>query len=100
MKVKTLIEKLSRFNPDAEVRLNDSHGELALFVNAKMNDKSLVWIDGANDIDMGSEISARFEALDECRVSESDFVTDMMEIGISVDMVRKYVGENKKYLIP
>ena len=94
MKVKKLIERLSKFNPEAEVKLNDYCGETALFVNARANDDSVVWIDGENDIDMGSEISARFENGPKVFKNDLEFYTDLLETGITVDMIRKYMGDN------
>lgn len=90
--VKTLLEKLQNMNPEAEVKLNDYCGETALFVNARMNDDGVVWLDGADDIDMGSEISARFQGAIEEQIDELDFYMDLLEIGIDIEMVRKYMG--------
>lgn len=93
MKVKTLIGKLSKMNPEAEVRLNDYGGETALFVNARVDDDNIVWLDGEDDIDMGSEISARYEHADETHMDMIDFYTELLETGITIDMVRKYMGD-------
>lgn len=93
MKVKTLINYLEKFNPEAEVKLNDYDGDTALFVNARANDPNIVWLDGENDIDMSSEISARYEIALEEQMDELDFYMDLMEIGITVDMVRKYMDD-------
>lgn len=93
MKVKKLIEKLEKMNPEAEVRLNDYAGEAALFVNARQKDDTVVWLDGENDIDMSSEIIARFEAASEVWNDELDFYMDLLETGITVDMVRKYMDD-------
>lgn len=93
MKVSKLIEKLTEMNPEAEVRLNDYGGETVLFVNARLNDDRIVWLDGENDIDMRSEISARYEHADEVSMSEFDFYKDLLEIGITVNMVQKYMGD-------
>lgn len=95
MKVKTMIQKLEKMNPEAEVRLNDYKGDTALFVNSHTNDTDVVWIDGEHDIDLGEEISARYErAIDE-QLDELDFYMDLLEIGITVDMVRNYMGDEK-----
>lgn len=93
MKVKTLIKKLKKFNPEAEVKLNEYGGDTALFVNARMMDPNIVWIDGENDIDMGEELSARYKYAAESQIDELDFYMDLLEIGITVDMVRKYMGD-------
>lgn len=94
MKVKTLIEKLQKMNPEAEVKLNDYGGEKVLFVNAIKGDGNTVWLDGEYDIDMAEEISARFEAAADGEWdSELDFYMNMLETGIDVEMVRKYLGD-------
>lgn len=80
-------------NPEAEVRLNDFNGETALFVNARANNKNVVWLDGEYDIDLGEEISARYEKASAEQWNELDFYMDLLEIGITVDMVRKYMGD-------
>lgn len=48
MKVKTLIAYLSNFNPEATVALNDYYGYEALFVLARSDDDSKVWIEGGS----------------------------------------------------
>ena len=93
MKVKTLIERLSKMNLEAEVKLNEYGGDTVLFVNARANDNNTVWLDGEHDIDMGSEISARYEYALEEQIDELDFYMDLLEIGITVDMVRKYMDD-------
>ena len=94
MKVKTLIQKLSKMNPEAEVRINDYNGDVALFVNARLNDKNVVWIDGEHDFNLREELSARFEKADNEQLDELDFYADLLEIGITVDIVRKYMGDS------
>lgn len=93
MKVKRLIERLGKFNPEAEVKLNDRYGETALFVNALANDDSVVWIDGEDDIDMGSELSTRWTESPNVFKTDLEFYKDLLETGITVDMVRKYMGD-------
>ena len=93
MKVKTMIQKLQKLNPEAEVRLNDYDGETALFINARIKDKNVVWIDGEDDIDLREEISARYERAIEEQLDELDFYMDLLEIGITVEMVRKYMDD-------
>ena len=96
MKVKTLIEKLNKMNPEAEVRLNGYEGETALFLNARANDDSVVWLDGEQDFNLGEEISARFERAEQTGMSELDFYKELYEIGITglaEDILEKYMDE-------
>ena len=93
MKVKTVIQKLTKMNPEAEVRLNDFNGETVLFINARTDNPDVVWIDGEEDFDLGEEISARYERAIEEQMDELDFYMDLLEIGITVEMVRKYMDD-------
>lgn len=93
MKVKTLIKELYKFNPEADVKLNDYDGDVVLFANARANDNTIVWLDGEHDMDLGEEISARYEIAAEEQMDELDFFMDLLEIGITVDLVRKYMDE-------
>lgn len=93
MKVKTLIKKLQKFNPEAVVKLHHRDDEEVLFTVgiAGMND--VMWLETESDNDMSSEISARFEAAYEEDWDELDFYNDLLETGITVEMVRKYMDE-------
>lgn len=93
MKVKTLMKKLEEFNPDADVKLNDYNGDVVLFVNARANDNNVVWLDGEHDIDLGEEIKTRFLNAVEEYTDEWDFYADLLEIGIDIDMVRRYMDD-------
>lgn len=57
MKVKTLIKKLEKMDPEAEVRLHDKAGEPVLFVLSakKIPD---VWLQTESDVDMADEIQS------------------------------------------
>lgn len=97
MKVKTLIKKLEKMNPEAEARLNYHDGDVALFALSSPNIENVVWLEGENDIDLGNELSARYEyaADPENGIDELDFYMDLLEIGITVKMVHKYMGTEK-----
>ena len=55
----------------------------------------MVWLDGDHDFDLGAEISARYERAIEEQIDELDFYMDLLEIGIGVNLVRKYMGSEK-----
>ena len=99
MKVKTIIEKLSKFNPEAEVRLNNYNGEEALFINARLNDNGIVWLDGENEINMTEEIRSRYKYAAKNKISDIDFYKDLLETGITVDMVRRYISDSVAYVM-
>lgn len=95
MKVKTAISQLEKMNPEAELKLHERFGEPLLFVVGLANDNSLVWLETESDNDMASEIEERFKIAAEEQIDELDFYMEMLETGIDVDMVRKYVGDER-----
>lgn len=52
-----------------------------------------VWFEAESDNDMVAEISTRLEDAAEKGVDESDVYGLMLEQGINVEMVRKYMGD-------
>lgn len=94
MRVNTLIKKLQKMNPDAIVNLHHKDGDEVLFVVALQNDDSVVWLETENDNDMGEEIQARFDAIDSGEIDEHAMYAEMLGLGITVDMVRKYTGND------
>lgn len=95
MKVKTMIKELQKMNPEAKVRCGDYHGSPALFVLSRLNYEDVVWIESEDDVDMETELEARYEIAAEEQMDELDFYMDLLEIGITVDMVREYMGDEK-----
>lgn len=92
MTVGKMINLLKTMNPKAEVKLHERFGEPVLFVVALQNDENTVWLETESDNDMAAEIEARFENASEKQLDELDFYMDMLETGIDVGMVRKYMG--------
>ena len=97
MTVERLIKQLSNMNPKAEVRLNDHRGTVALFALAMTGEDDIVWIEGKDDIDLGEEISARFENATESQLDELDFFMDLLETGITLDDIKTYYPEKYEY---
>ena len=94
MKVEALIKRLQKMNPDAVVHLHHRDGGEVLFMMAQQNDNSVVWLETEDDNDMGQEIQARFDAIDHGEVDEKTMYAEMLSLGITVDMVRKYTGDD------
>ena len=101
MTVERLIKQLQKCNPKAEVRLNDCRGTVALFAvsmaNSMENNNNLVWIEGKDDIDLGEEISARFENASESQMDELDFFMDLLETGITLDDIKQHCPNKYEY---
>lgn len=97
MTVERLIKQLKNYNPKAEVRLNDHRGEIALFALAHKDDDNIVWIEGKDDIDLGNEISARFEKASEIQMDELDFFMDLLDMGITLTDIELYCPEIYEY---
>ena len=93
MTVRTLIEKLKKHDKDAVVRLHRPDGEVVIFTCALANDNNLVWLETESDGDMGEELSERFEQAELNGTGEIDFYKGLLELGIDVSMVRRYMGD-------
>ena len=97
MTVERLIKQLENYNPKAEVRLNDHRGDVALFALALKNDDNVVWIEGKDDVDLGEEISARFEKANEIQMDELDFFMDLLDMGITLKDIQLYCPDKYEY---
>ena len=93
MTVERMIEELKKFNPNAVVKMHHRDSEPVLFVLGVVGDKDRVWIESESDNDMSAELEARFKYAIEEDIDELDFYIDLLEIGIDVHMVRKYMGD-------
>lgn len=94
MTVEKLIKRLSKFSPKAQVRLNDRNGYPCLFVLATQGDNENVWLECENDCDLGNELFVRFQMCGES-IGETDFYSELLEMGITIDTVRKYMGDER-----
>lgn len=92
MTVGSLIKSLEKFEKNEIVHLHAYDGEPVLFTVADKN-KPGVWLETESDNDVAAEISARLEDAAEKGVDESDVYGLMLEQGINVEMVRKYMGD-------
>ena len=97
MTVERLIVQLLDYNPKAEVRLNDRRGEIALFALTLQDDDNIVWLEGKDDIDLGEEISARFERANEIQMDELDFFIDLLDTGITLEDIELYCPDKYEY---
>ena len=95
MTKKKLLELLNsnNYDEDAVVRMHSRDGEEVLFVVGLVNDNKTIWLETESDNDMSAEISARFENALENQVDELDFYMDLLETGINVAMIEKYIGK-------
>lgn len=93
MKVKTLIEKLQKMNPEAEVLMHGKGGFPVLFVMAAKGIDP-IWLECESDTDMADEIQSRFDDAIENGTDELDVYMEMLEAGINIPMVRKYMGNS------
>ena len=93
MTIERLIKELKKQNPKAVVKLHNRLGEPVLFVKAISGDNGTVWLDCESDNDIKNEIKERFHQAAEIQMDELDFYMDMLETGIDVEMVRKYMGD-------
>lgn len=101
MKIKKMIEtleKFSKYNPDANVKLHGKYGESALFIMGINGDNDAVWIESESDADMAAELDERFRDIDECD-NAIDYYADMIDLGITPTMVGKYIGKEYEMIM-
>ena len=91
MKIKNLIKKLEKMDPNAEIRLHDKAGEPVLFVVSAEKYPD-VWLQTEGDVDMADEIQSRFDDAIDNGTDELDVYMEMLDCGIDVPMARKYLG--------
>ena len=110
MKVKKLMEYLECVDPEANVVLRKKDGEellIADFVGLSMAPEhmpfpspfdycsSVVVLKGISDIDLKKELEVFSRYALYIGLEEDEFYRDILEAGITVDMVRKYVGDER-----
>lgn len=93
MKVKRMIEQLEKLDPEAEVKVGHHTGNPVLFVLAAKNIPGTVWLETEFDCDLKAELDARWENAIEEQPDELDFYIDLLEMGITIDIVRRYRGD-------
>lgn len=80
---------------NAIVRLNGAMGEEVLFIKKHAADQSLVWLETESDVDLEKIIKDR---LNEALINgedETDVYSELLESGINLDMVEKYLGSGQ-----
>lgn len=97
MTVRKMIEELQKCDPNARVVLNDIDSEeevisVLSFVNHKTD---RVCLASEYDTEMTEELEAMLDYASENNIDETEFYTDLLERGIDVDMVRRYLGEEQ-----
>lgn len=97
MKVKRLIEKLQICNPNAEVKMHDKDGFTTLFVTEFVNRDDVVILEDASDVNLTSELEARFENAQEEQMDELDFFMELLDIGITLGDIKAYLPEKYEY---
>lgn len=94
MKVEALIKELEKMNPEAEVYLHHPLGKEVLFcLTGQITGQRKVWLEDEFDNDMEEELNARYKHALESGMDELDFYMNLLEIGITTEMVRVYLDD-------
>ena len=93
MKVKRLIQELSKYKSDADV-ICSGDGRPIIFVYGYKDRPDIVLLETENDCDMASQLEEHFkEAANNPNTDELDFYMDLIEVGVTVDCIRRYMGD-------
>lgn len=93
-KNKITVKRLMNFlkGCDEDMVVYDENGNEILFTCSLVNDNHMMWLETEQNADMVAEIQSRFDDAVEHGVDETEVYENMLESGINVDMVRKYMG--------
>lgn len=93
MKVKDVIKRLEKYNPEAVLRLGGSKGEEVLFTCALAQDDKNVWLESASMCDLNEEIATRFQQVKNGEITERENYRNLLELCIGPEEVRKAMGD-------
>lgn len=93
MKVKDVIKRLEKYNPEAVLRLGGPKGEEVLFTCALAQDDNNVWLESASMCDLNEEIATRFQHVKNGEITEEENYRNLLELGIGSATVREAMGD-------
>lgn len=93
MKIKDIIKRLEKYNPEAVLRLGGPEGEEVLFICALAKDDKNVWLESASMCDPNEEIATRFKMAENGEITEEENYCNLLELGIGPNAVRKALGD-------
>lgn len=88
MTVGELVERLQKYPENGKVHLHSKYGEDVLFLLKEAGSDD-VWLVTESDVDMYDELLHRLES----GYTKDVVYKDMVNIGVTVAMVRKYIGD-------
>lgn len=94
MKIKDIIKRLEKYNPEAVLRLGGPEGEEVLFICALAKDDKNVWLESASMCDPNEEIATRFKMVENGEIAEEENYRNLIELGISAEDVKRVMGED------
>ena len=92
-KLMKLLETLVKDNPEAEIKMHHREGNNLLFAVTYVNDNSVMVLEDRDDNDLGSELGARFEALDEKEFEEEYFYRDLIDTGFTLEDIKENIPD-------
>lgn len=95
--VKELIDILTLFPEDTDVKMHCKTGLPLLFVIGYVNYPDVVVFEDASDNDLSSELSARFEYAAEEQLDELDFFMDLLDTGFTLEDIKLHLPEKYEY---
>lgn len=93
MKVKDVIKRLEKYNPEAVLRLGGQKGEEVLFICTLAKDDKNVWLESASMCDLNEEIATRFNKVENGEITEEENYRNLIELGISAEDVKRAMGD-------
>lgn len=92
MKVKRLIEELSKMNPNASVRIASEDGSPVMFVLSYLDNENVVWLESMDDCNMNAQIRSRIFKSNINMEPETILFEDFLDHDITLDILRENYG--------
>lgn len=92
MKVKRLIEELSKMNPNASVKITSENGSPVMFVLSYLNNENVVWLQSMDDCNMHDQLESRIDDYKNDMEPEESLFEDLLDHDITIDILNKYIG--------
>lgn len=92
MKVKRLIEELSKMNPNASVRIASEDGSPVMFVLSYLDNENVVWLESMDDCNMSDQIRSRIFKSNINMEPETILFKDFLDHDITLDILRENYG--------
>lgn len=93
MKIKDIIKRLEKYNPEAVIRLGGPEEDEVLSICALAKDNKNIWLESASINPLIKKITTRFKMVENGEITEEENYRNLLELCIGPEEVRKAMGD-------